>query len=262
MFFKKRGGAGQEKKRERKRERVIRFLDEIFKSHDLSNILLEYLKSHLRQLPPDVKNALKDALGVETTRNEAPLAKPKIIPEPPRENTFQEIDDLIFDRIKTIVSQASPDERFPQGFSNHLLDPNDPEKGMLDAKIRGLQYNSVVNLISRIRKELNANVSGEQKDVLNDEPNLEAVLAIKGLMNALTKATQSDGNIKITGLSNHAEVNRFITACFQEPKDIFKRHDYQSLDHQYYAFVVGNAKFLLDQEYCMAYDPSKTQQWG
>ena len=260
MFFKKRGGAGQEKKRERKRERVIRFLDEIFKSHDLSNILLEYLKSHLRQLPPDVKNALKDALGVETTRNEAPLAKPKIIPEPPRENTFQEIDDLIFDRIKTIVSQASPDERFPQGFSNHLLDPNDPEKGMLDAKIRGLQYNSVVNLISRIRKELNANISGEQKDVLNDEPNLEAVLAIKGLMNTLTKAEEE--NVKIVGLSNDDEVNRFIAACFREPENIFKTHDYKSLDHQYYAFVVGNAKFLLKHEFMYSFDPSKVQQGG
>ena len=262
MFFKKSAGtSGQEKKRERKRERVIRFLDEIFKSHDLSNILLEYLKSHLRQLPPDVKNALKDALGVETTRNEAPLAKPKIIPEPPRENTFQEIDDLIFDRIKTIVSQASPDERFPQGFSNHLLDPNDPEKGMLDAKIRGLQYNSVVNLISRIRKELNANVSGEQKDVLNDEPNLEAVLAIRGLMNTLTTPIETDGKVRISGLSNYNEVNHFITACFQEPENIFKKHDYQSLDHQYYAFVVGNAKFILEQEARLAHDRGSTQDW-
>ena len=259
MFFKKRGGAGQEKKRERKRERVIRFLDEIFKSHDLSNILLEYLKSHLRQLPPDVKNALKDALGVETTRNEAPLAKPKIIPEPPRENTFQEIDDLIFDRIKTIVSQASPDERFPQGFSNHLLDLNAPEKGMLDEKIKSLQYTSVVNLILRIRRELNTNANGEQKDVLQDEPNLEAVLAIKGLMNALTKAEEE--NVKIVGLSNDDEVNRFITACFQEPKDIFKTHDYKSLDHQYYAFVVGNAKFILEQEARLAHDRGSTQDW-
>jgi hypothetical protein len=258
MFFKRRGGtSGQEKKRERKRERVIRFLDEIFKSHDLSNILLEYLKSHLRQLPPDVKNALKDTLGVETTRNEAPLAKPKIIPEPPRENTFQEIDDLVFERIQYIVSDAS----LSKNFSDHPLDPDDLEKGMLDAKIRGLQYNSVVNLISRIRRELNTNVSGEQKDVLGDEPNLEAVLAIKGLMNTLTKATQSDGNIKITGLSNHAEVNRFITACFQEPKDIFKAHDYQSLDHQYYAFVVGNAKFILEQEARLAHDRGSTQDW-
>jgi hypothetical protein len=257
MFFKRRGGtSGQEKKRERKRERVIRFLDEIFKSHDLSNILLEYVKSHLRQLPPDVKNALKDALGVDTIRNEAPLAEPKKIPKPPREYTFQEIDDLVFDRIKCIVSDASLSKKF----SDHRLDPNDPEKGMLDEKIKSLQYLSVVNLISRIRRELNTNVSGEQKDVLGDEPNLEAVLAIKGLMNALTKAEEE--NVKIVGLSNDDEVNRFITACFQEPKDIFKRHDYQSLDHQYYAFVVGNAKFLLDQEYCMAYDPSKTQQWG
>ncbi len=257
MFFKRRGGtSGQEKKRERKRERVIRFLDEIFKSHDLSNILLEYVKSHLRQLPPEVKDALKEALGVPPARKEEaepPSKRPKPF-EPPRENTFQAIDDLVFDRIKCIVSDAS----LSKNFSDHLLDPFDPEKGMLDEKIKSLQYLSVVNLISRIRRELNTNVSGEQKDVLQDEPNLEAVLAIKGLMNTLTKAEEE--NVKIVGLSNHDEVNRFITACFQEPKDIFKTHDYKSLDHQYYAFVVGNAKFLLDQEYFMGHDPSRTQQ--
>jgi hypothetical protein len=256
MFFKRRGGtSGQEKKRERKRERVIRFLDEIFKSHDLSNILLEYVKSHLRQLPPDVKNALKDALGVDTIRNEAPLAEPKTIHKPPRENTFEEIDDLVFERIQYIVSGAS----LSKNFSDHLLDPFDPKKGMLDEKIKSLQYTSVVNLILRIRRELNTNVSGEQKDVLGDEPNLEAVLAIKGLMNTLTKAEEE--NVKIVGLSNDDEVNRFITACFQEPKDIFKAHDYQSLDHQYYAFVVGNAKFILEQEARLAHDRGSTQDW-
>ena len=131
---------------------------------------------------------------------------------------------------------------------------------MLDEKIKSLQYLSVVNLISRIRRELNTNANGEQKDVLQDEPNLEAVLAIKGLMNTLTKAEEE--NVKIVGLSNHDEVNRFITACFREPKDIFKTHDYKSLDHQYYAFVVGNAEFLLEEEFMSSYDPSKEQQNG
>jgi hypothetical protein len=255
------------KDKKKKREKIKQFLKES-KKH-----LKKIAKRALSDLPPEAQEVIKGA--VRTTldvlsgtfptcllpeNTQVPITRS--LPTPPREYTFQEIDDLIFERIKDIVSHASSDERFPQGFSNHLLDPNDPEKGMLDEKIKSLQYTSVVNLISRIRKELNVNVSGEQKDVLNDEPNLEAVLAIRGLMNTLTKPKETEGRVIIEGLSDHNEVNRFITACFREPENIFKTHDYKSLDHQYYAFVVGNAKFLLEEEFMDSFDPSKVQQGG
>ena len=250
MFFKKRGGAGQEKKRERKRERVIRFLDEIFKSHDLSNILLEYLKSHLRQLPPDVKNALKDALGVETTRNEAPLAKPKIIPEPPRENTFQEIDDLIFDRIKTIVSQASPDEKFSQGFAEHKLVLDNQEKPLSDVILKDFDFPMVFNLIHRIQNELNESKSFEE------EPNPKALFAIKGLMNILTKIEQTTVAVnphgttitreRIVGLSHDPAINEFFCNCFRGIEN-------NTLDKDYYNFVVRGIE--------VCYVNSEERQW-
>lgn len=252
------------KDKKNKREKIKQFLRESEKH------LKKIAKRALRDLPPEAQEIIRGA--VRTTLDvlsgtfpscllpestQAPLAEPKKIPEPPREYTFQAIDDLVFDRIKCIVSDAS----LSKNFSDHLLDPFDPEKGMLDEKIKSLQYLSVVNLISRIRRELNANVSGEQKDVLNDEPNLEAVLAIRGLMNTLTTPIETDGKVRISGLSNYNEVNHFITACFQEPENIFKTHDYQSLDHQYYAFVVGNAKFILEQEARLAHDRGSTQDW-
>ena len=221
MFFKKRGGAGQEKKRERKRERVIRFLDEIFKSHDLSNILLEYLKSHLRQLPPEVKDALKEALGVPPARKEEAETLPER-PKPheqPREHTFQEIDDLIFERIKDIVSHASPDEKFSQGFAEHKLVLDNQEKPLSDVILKDFDFPMVFNLIRRIQQELN------QEKSFEEEPNLEALMAMEGLIYILMEKRKEQPT------SNpDEELNLFITCCFNdEIKNMSPKQRYESV---------------------------------
>jgi hypothetical protein len=246
------------KDKKKKREEIKQFLRES-KKH-----LKKIAKRALRDLPPEAQELIRGA--VRTTLDvlsgtfpscllpestQAPLAEPKKIPEPPREYTFQAIDDLVFERIKCIVSDVS----LSKNFSDHPLDPSDPEKGMLDEKIKSLQYLSVVNLILRIHRELN------QEKNFDEEPSPEAIQAIRGLMSTLTETREG----KLSSLSKHKEVSNFIISCFQRTatKLLDQCISLETMNDQaYYSLFVGNAKFLLDQEYRMAHNPGDTQQWG
>ena len=247
------------KDKKKKREKIKQFLRES-KKH-----LKKIAKRALSDLPPEAQEVIKGA--VRTTldvlsgtfptcllpeNTQAPITRS--LPTPPREYTFQDIDDLIFERIKDIVSHASPDKSFPQGFSNHLLDPNDREKGMLDAKIRGLQYNSVVNLILRIDQELNKNSEWSEIFINENQTTAEAARAIRGLINSLIEIREG----KIVQKSQNKEVYNFIVSCSQKKiLGIFDRClllEHQD-DQEYYSMFVGNA---LD---CLR-EGNKTSWWN
>ena len=233
------------KDKKKKREKIKQFLRES-KKHlkkiakralsDLPHEAQEVIKGSVRTTLDVLSGTFPACLLPENTQ--APITQS--LPTPHREYTFQEIDDLIFERIKTIVSQASPDERFPQGFADHQFDPFDTEKGMLDAKIRGLQYNSVVNLILRIDQELNKNSQWSEIFINENQPTAEAARAIRGLINSLIEIQEG----KIVQKSQNKEVCNFIFSCSQKNiLGIFDRClllEHQD-DQEYYSMFVGNA---------------------
>jgi hypothetical protein len=145
-------------------------------------------------------------------------------------------ENIVFQRITAIVVEVGDQNPSFQGFSAHPWDPKKPKKGTLADQIRQLDFPEVYNLIRRIHRELN-----HQKS-FDEEPNPEAIQAIKELMQSLTKIEDD----KIIGISTEDEVNRFIHSCFEEPKNIRNGEqgtiEYKSLEHQHYVFVVANVQ--------------------
>jgi hypothetical protein len=225
------------KDKKNKREKIKQFLRESEKH------LKKIAKRALRDLPPEAQELIKGA--VRTTLDvlsgtfpscllpestQAPLAEPKKIPEPPREYTFQAIDDLVFERIQYIVSDAS----LSKNFSDHLLDPDDSEKGILADQIRNLNFPEVYNLIRRIHRELN------QEKNFYEDPSPEAIQAIRGLMSTLTETREGKPFL----LSKHKEVSDFIISCFQRTATTLLDQciSLNTMDDPaYYSLFVGNA---------------------
>jgi hypothetical protein len=151
-----------------------------------------------------------------------------------------DIDRIVFQEIQTIVSHASPDERFSQGFSEHKLVLDNQEKPLSEV-IKDFDFQKFYNLIHRIQKELNQNESFE------NAPSSQAVLAIRGVMNSITEITEED---KIVCTSTCDEVQRVVLHAFEVPKNHRPRPhntesdspdiNYHSLDHYYYVYIVKN----------------------
>jgi hypothetical protein len=69
-----------------------------------------------------------------------------------------DIDRIVFQEIQKIVSHASPDERFSQGFAEHKLVLDNQEKPLSEV-IKDFDFQKFYNLIRRIQQELNSNRS-------------------------------------------------------------------------------------------------------
>jgi hypothetical protein len=156
---------------------------------------------------------------------------------------FEEIDNLVFQKIQEVVSNAPLDERFSEGFSDHTIRIGDQEKPLSDV-IKNFDFQKLYNLILRIQNELN-----ERKNYKKEAPNPQAVLAIKGVMNSITRIEED----RIISVSDCDEVNQLIVHCFEIPKNYwprpcnlddtaldFSNDPYDSLDHYYYVYIVGN----------------------
>lgn len=163
------------------------------------------------------------------------------------------IEDQVFKIIQKIVSDPTYSESFSKGFANHPRDPKKPEKGTLVDQIRQLDFPEVYNLIRRIHRELN------QEKSFDEEPNPNAIQAIKGLMQSLTKTERGT----IIGISTDDEVNRFITDCCQ---NIIITHLNQCIlldsmdDQTYYSLFVGNALDRLQEHYLGSWSADKAPQ--
>jgi hypothetical protein len=156
---------------------------------------------------------------------------------------FEEIDNIVFQKINEIVLNASPKERFSEGFSDHIIRLDDQEATLSDV-IKDFDFSKLYNLILRIQNELN-----ERKNYKEEAPNPRAVLAIRGVMNSITTIEED----RIIGVSDCDEVKQLIVHCFETPKNYrprpvnpddtlfnFSDDQYDSLDHHYYVYIVGN----------------------
>ena len=72
-----------------------------------------------------------------------------------------DIDRIVFQEIQKIVSHASPDEKFSQGFAEHKLVLDNQEKPLSDVILKDFDFPMVFNLIRRIQQELNQEKSFE-----------------------------------------------------------------------------------------------------
>jgi hypothetical protein len=109
-------------------------------------------------------------------------------------------------------------------------------------QIRQLDFPEVYNLIRRIHRELN------QEKRFDEEPSPEAIQAIKGLMQSLTKTERGT----IIGISTDDEVNSFITDCCQNTiiTTLNQCILLDSMDDStYYSLFVGNALDRVQRDY-------------
>ncbi len=153
---------------------------------------------------------------------------------------FEEIDNLVFQKIKEIVLEAPPKEMFSEGFSDHIIHIDDQEVTLSEV-IKDFDFQKFYNLIRRIQQELNQNESFE------DAPSSQAVLAIRGVINSITEIREED---KIVCTSTCDEVKRVVLHAFEVPKNHRPRPhntesdspdiNYHSLDHYYYVYIVKN----------------------
>jgi hypothetical protein len=152
-----------------------------------------------------------------------------------------DIDRIVFQEIQTIVSHASTDERFSQGFAEHKLVLDNQEKPLSEV-IKDFDFQKLYNLILRIHRELN------QEKRFDEEPSPEAIQAIKGLMQSLTKTERGT----IIGISTDDEVNSFITDCCQNTiiTTLNQCILLDSMDDStYYSLFVGNALDRVQRDY-------------
>jgi hypothetical protein len=212
--------------KERKRDKVRKNIEKL-------NNKLKKIKKKVTDLPKEVRLGLQAALQ-DVSGQSLCIGSGLPHTKPNREN-------IVFQRITAIVVEVGDQNPSFQGFSAHPWDPKKPKKGTLADQIRQLDFPEVYNLIRRIHRELN------QEKSFDEDPNPEAIQAIKALMQNLTKIEDD----KIIGISTDDEVNRFIHSCFEEPKNIRNGEqgtiEYKSLEHQHYVFVVANVQRTLGE---------------
>jgi hypothetical protein len=211
--------SGKERKRDKVKKKIKKLYERLKKSTDLP-----------KEVRLQVQTALQDVSGPSLyIGGDLPVAKPN------RENT-------VFQRITAIVLEVGDQNPSFQGFSAHPWDPKKPKKGTLADQIRQLDFPEVYNLIRRIHRELN------QEKRFDEEPSPEAIQAIKGLMQSLTKTERGT----IIGISTDDEVNSFITDCCQNTiiTTLNQCILLDSMDDStYYSLFVGNALDRVQRDY-------------
>jgi hypothetical protein len=211
--------SGKERKRDKVKKKIKKLYERLKKSTDLP-----------KEVRLQVQTALQDVSGPSLyIGGDLPVAKPN------RENT-------VFQRITAIVLEVGDQNPSFQGFSAHPWDPKKQKKGTLADQIRQLDFPEVYNLIRRIHRELN------QEKRFDEEPNPNAIQAIKGLMQSLTKTERGT----IIGISTDDEVNSFITDCCQNTiiTTLNQCILLDSMDDStYYSLFVGNALDRVQRDY-------------
>jgi hypothetical protein len=211
--------SGKERKRDKVKKKIKKLYERLKKSTDLP-----------KEVRLQVQTALQDVSGPSLyIGGDLPVAKPN------RENT-------VFQRITAIVLEVGDQNPSFQGFSAHPWDPKKPKKGTLADQIRQLDFPEVYNLIRRIHRELN------QEKRFDEEPNPNAIQAIKGLMQSLIKTERGT----IIGISTDDEVNSFITDCCQNTiiTTLNQCILLDSMDDStYYSLFVGNALDRVQRDY-------------
>jgi len=215
--------SGKERKRDKVKKKIKKLYERLKKSTDLP-----------KEVRLQVQTALQDVSGPSLyIGGDLPVAKPN------RENT-------VFQRITAIVLEVGDQNPSFQGFSAHPWDPKKPKKGTLADQIRQLDFPEVYNLIRRIHRELN------QEKRFDEEPNPNAIQAIKGLMQSLIKTERGT----IIGISTDDEVNSFITDCCQNTiiTTLNQCILLDSMDDStYYSLFFGNALDRVQRDYVWAW---------
>ncbi len=195
------------------------------------NDLLEVLTETLKGLSPEIIRGLLRAL--QNLERPLYVGAEVAIMGISREQREDAIYNLVFEKIKEIVSNTDPAESSPEKIADHPLLIDDKQRTLSNVIINDFDYPMLSNLIHRIQEDLN------QKKCLDETPNPEALMAMEGLIYILMEKRKEQPT------SNpDEELNLFITCCFNdEIKNMLPKQRYETVINNLGAcpYRLGNA---------------------
>lgn len=211
------------------------------------NDLLEVLTETLKGLSPEIIRGLLRAL--QNLERPLHVGAEVAIMGISREQRERAIYNLVFEKIKDIVSKTDSTEYSPEKIADHQLVVDGQQRALSDVILKDFDFPMVFNLIHTIHNKWNVDEHGKIKS-FDEDPNPKALFAIKELMNILINIEQTDAGSdlnrlttkKIVGLSQDTTINEFFCNCFRGIENY-------TLDKDYYNFVVqGIERCYIDSE--------------